>query len=146
MVFMRNSTGDNRSIGWGWSADGTTFDFDPDPLVGHADVGLADLSGPHVVERGGGTFVVYHTDRGDIRMTGVGRDFDLRDHLGVVHAPLEGPPDSGRAASPSYGSDGGTEYMFYEAGDRLGARIAIARADRVRPMRSRWAAVVSPPS
>ncbi|MBR8741963.1 hypothetical protein [Nocardiopsis sp. MG754419] len=129
MLFMRNSEGDNRSIGWGWSADGITFDFDPEPLISHSDVGLSDLSGPHLVERGGGTYVVYHTDQGDIRMTEVGADFDRRVHLGVVHRPMDGPPDSGRSASPSYGSDGGTEYMFYEAGDRLGATIAIARAD-----------------
>ncbi|MEU0239407.1 hypothetical protein ABZ234_17120 [Nocardiopsis sp. NPDC006198] len=128
MVFMRNSTGGNRSIGWGWSADGITFDFDPRPLVSHSSVGVANLSGPHVVERGGSTYVAYHTDRGDIRLTEVGRDFSLRNHLGVVHSPLAGPPDSGRSAAPSYGSDGGTQYMFYEAGSRLGATIAIARA------------------
>lgn len=128
MVFMRNSTGDNRSIGWGWSADGITFDFDPEPLVSHADVGLANLSGPHLVIRDGSTYVVYHTDRGDIRMTEVGRDFGTRRHMGVVHTPLSGPPDSGRSAAPSYAVDGGREYMFYEAGHRLGATIAIARS------------------
>jgi hypothetical protein len=130
MVFMRNnSSGDNRSIGWGWSADGITFDFDPDPLVSHSDLGLRDLSSPHLVIRGGSVYVVYHTDQGDIRMTEVGQDFSLRNHLGVVHTPMEGAPDSGRSAAPSYASDGGTEYMFYEAGSRLQATIAVARAD-----------------
>lgn len=129
MVFMRNSTGDNRSIGWGWSVDGITFDFAPEPLIDHADLGLQDLSGPHLVERGGRTLVVYHTDRGDIRATEVGAGFDRRDHLGVVHTPMQGPPDRGRSASPSFCADGGTEYMLYEAGDRLDARIAVARAD-----------------
>lgn len=129
MVFMRNSTADSRSIGWGWSPDGITFDFDPEPLIDPADLGLRNLSGPHVVERGGSTYVAYHTDQGDIRLTEVGKDFDLRNHLGVVHKPMPGAPDSGRSAAPSYGSDGGTEYMFYEAGDRLGASIVIARAE-----------------
>ena len=128
MVYMRNNGADHRSIGWGWSADGITFDFDPDPLVDYADLGLENLSSPHLVERDGRTLVVYHTDRGDIRATEVGADFARRDHLGVVHRPMAGPPDSGRSAAPSFGSDGGTEYMFYEAGDRLGATIAIARA------------------
>jgi hypothetical protein len=36
--------------------------------------------------------------------------------------------DNGRAAAPSFGTDGGVEYMFYEAGARLDARICIARA------------------
>ncbi|ASU59003.1 MULTISPECIES: hypothetical protein [Nocardiopsis] len=129
MVFMRNDTSNHRSIGWGWSADGITFDFDPDPLVDHADVGVSDLSGPHLVERAGSTYVAYHTNLGDIRLTEVGRDFGLRRHLGTVHTPMAGPPDSGRSAAPSFGSDGGVQYMFYEAGHRLGATIAIARAD-----------------
>ncbi|MCP3012857.1 hypothetical protein NGM33_05890 [Nocardiopsis dassonvillei] len=129
MVFMRNDTSNHRSIGWGWSADGITFDFDPDPLVDHADVGVSDLSGPHLVERAGSTYVAYHTNLGDIRLTEVGRDFGLRRHLGTVHTPMAGPPDSGRSAAPSFGSDGGVQYMFYEAGHRLGATIAIAIAD-----------------
>ncbi|CAL9371162.1 hypothetical protein SUDANB121_00874 [Nocardiopsis dassonvillei] len=128
MVFMRNGTNDRRDIGWGWSADGITFDFARDPLVRHSDVGVSNLSGPHLVVRGGRTLVVYHTGAGDIRATEVGADFSRRDHLGVVHTPMAGPPDSGRSAAPSFGSDGGVQYMFYEAGHRLGATIAIARA------------------
>ncbi|MDT0301921.1 glycoside hydrolase family protein [Streptomonospora wellingtoniae] len=128
MVFMRNDTTDHRSIGWGWSADGVSFDFDPDPLVDHAAAGAANLSGPHVVERGGSTYVAYHTSEGDIRLTEVGRDFSLRRHLGTVHEPMAGPPDNGRSAAPSYGSHHGTQYMLYEAGSRLGATIAVARA------------------
>ncbi|MFE6307655.1 hypothetical protein [Nocardiopsis sp. NPDC057823] len=129
MVFMRNGTNNHRDIGWGWSADGITFDFAREPLVRHSDVGVANLSGPHLVVRGGRTLVVYHTSAGDIRATEVGADFSRRDHLGVVHTPMAGPPDSGRSAAPSFGSDRGVQYMFYEAGHRLGATIAIARAD-----------------
>ncbi|MFD6100905.1 hypothetical protein ACFWF4_31685, partial [Nocardiopsis flavescens] len=129
MVFMRNGTNNHRDIGWGWSADGITFDFARDPLIRHSDVGVSDISSPHLVLRGGRTLVVYHTSAGDIRATDVGADFSRREHLGTVHTPMAGPPDSGRSAAPSFGSDGGVQYMFYEAGHRLGATIAIARAD-----------------
>ncbi|MFC4565176.1 hypothetical protein ACFO4E_25245 [Nocardiopsis mangrovi] len=128
MVFMRNDRSNRRSIGWGWSADGITFDFDPRPLIDHEAVGVTDVSGPHVVEQGGTTYVSYHTSEGDIRVTEVGRDFSRRRHLGVAHRPLAGAPDNGRSAAPSYGTHLGTRYMIYEAGSRLGATIAVARA------------------
>ncbi|GAB3445497.1 twin-arginine translocation signal domain-containing protein [Streptomonospora sediminis] len=129
MVFMRSDTAtDHRSIGWAWSEDGITFDVDPDPLIDHAAVGVENLSGPHLVERRGRTCVAYHTSEGDIRLTEVGRDFSLRRHLGTVHEPMAGAPDNGRSAAPSYGSHRGTQYMLYEAGHRLGATIAVARA------------------
>ncbi|MFC7741278.1 hypothetical protein ACFQXA_10185 [Nocardiopsis composta] len=98
MVFMRNGEDGHRSIGWGWSADGIAFDFAPEPLIRHSDVGASDLSGPHLVARDGRTLVVYHTDRGDIRATEVGPDFSRRDHLGTVHTPMPDPrtPDGPR--------------------------------------------------
>ncbi|MFC3996779.1 hypothetical protein ACFOVU_12690 [Nocardiopsis sediminis] len=128
MVFMRNDTTDRRSIGWGWSRDGISFDFDPEPLIDHAAVGADNVSGAHLVERNNSTYVAYHTGEGDIRLTEVGRDFSLRRHLGTIHRPLAGPPDNGRSAAPSYSVHQGTEYMVYEAGHRLEATIAIARA------------------
>jgi hypothetical protein len=46
----------------------------------------------------------------------------------VFHYAMAGAPDNGRSASASFGTDGGVEYMFYEAGPRLQATIAVARA------------------
>ncbi|NGO67790.1 hypothetical protein [Streptomyces boncukensis] len=131
MVFMRrHSTEDHRDIGWGWSADGRDWEFDQEPLIHHADVGAANLSGPHLLERNGRTYVVYHTDKesgGDIRITEVGADFSRRDHLGVFYDSGTAPPESGRAAAPAFGTDRGVPYMIYEAGDRLAGSIAVAR-------------------
>ncbi|MBP2479487.1 hypothetical protein JOF53_008359 [Crossiella equi] len=127
-VFMINDRSNSRSIGWGWSADGRTWSFDQKPLVRASDIGRTNLSGPHVLFRNGSAYVVYHTDRGGMRITEVGLDFSKRAHLGAFHTPMDGAPDRGRSAAPSFGSDGGREYMFYEAGDRLGGNIAIARA------------------
>jgi hypothetical protein len=48
-------------------------------------------------------------------------------HLGVFHHALSGPPDNGRSASASFGTQDGAPYMFYEAGPRLQSTIAVAR-------------------
>ncbi|WP_103500902.1 MULTISPECIES: hypothetical protein [unclassified Streptomyces] len=131
MVFMRNDTSNRRTINWGWSPDGLNWSFDQEPLIRPQQVGVRDLSGPHLLHRNGSTFVVYHTDKGsggNLLITEVGDDFSRRDHLGVFHRPLSGGPDNGRVAAPSFGTDRGVSYMVYEAGDRLGGSIAVARA------------------
>jgi hypothetical protein len=130
MVFMRNDTTDHRDIAWGWSADGRDWEFDPEPLIDHAEVGAADVSGAHLLEQDGSTYVVYHTDKGsggNILITEVGADFTRRDHLGVFYDSQSAAPENGRAAAPSFGTDGGVPYMIYEAGERLSGVIAVAR-------------------
>ncbi|MER5626336.1 hypothetical protein ABT061_35395 [Streptosporangium sp. NPDC002544] len=38
------------------------------------------------------------------------------------------PVEGAEPAAPSFGTDGGVEYMFYEAGQRSRSTIAVARA------------------
>jgi hypothetical protein len=131
MVFMINDTTNRRSIGWGWSADARNWTFSQTPLVRPQDVGARDIGAPAVASRNGSTYVIYHCNKeagGSMLIIEVGNDFSRRDHLGVFHAPLSGAPDDGRCAVPSFGTDGGVEYMFYEAGERLSGAIAVARA------------------
>jgi len=83
-----------------------------------------------VLHRGGSTDIVYHCNieaAGSMLITEVGDDFSRRNHLGVFHAPLPGAPDNGRCASASFASDRGSEYLVYEAGERLAGNLAIAR-------------------
>ncbi|WBB63357.1 hypothetical protein O7599_12880 [Streptomyces sp. WMMC500] len=130
MLFMRNDRTNHRDIGWGWSPDGRTWTFDPAPLIDHAAVGASDVSGAHLLERGGSAYVVYHTDKGsggNILITEVGADFSRRNHLGVFYDSRSAAPDNGRAAAPSFGTDRGVPYMIYEAGERLSGSIAMAR-------------------
>ncbi|MBC9712688.1 hypothetical protein H9Y04_08880 [Streptomyces sp. TRM66268-LWL] len=130
MVFMRNDTTNHRDIGWGWSADGRDWQFAAEPLIDHADVGAVNVSGAHLLWRNGSTYVVYHTDKasgGNILITEVGNDFSRRNHLGVFYDSSSAAPESGRAAAPCFGTDGGVPYMIYEAGDRLAGSIALAR-------------------
>ncbi|MFF7254381.1 hypothetical protein [Streptomyces microflavus] len=130
MLFMWNQANDHRDIGWGWSADGRNWTFSQQPLIDHAAVGAVNVSGPHLLTRNGSAYVVYHTDKGsggDIRITEVGMDFSRRNHLGVFYNSGSAVPESGRAAAPSFGTDGGVPYMIYEAGERLSGAIAVAR-------------------
>ncbi|OZM70216.1 hypothetical protein CFN78_26205 [Amycolatopsis antarctica] len=131
MVFMVNNSTDHRDIGWGWSADGRNWTFAQEPLINHAEVGAANVGGPHLLWRNGSTYVVYNTNieaGGNLLITEVGNDFSRREHLGIFHRPLAGAPDRGRCAAPSFGTENGREYMIYEAGARLEGSIAIARA------------------
>ena len=125
MVFMGVKNG--RRIFYGWSPDGwSNWQFSPTPLVNREPDGLSDIAGPTLVKRNGTVYVAYHGSDGRMRITEVGNSFDREVHLGVFHAPAAS--DNGRCAAPSFGTDNGVQYMFYEAGPRLSARICIARA------------------
>jgi hypothetical protein len=131
MVYMGLQTSpapSGRKIFWGWSNDGKSWQFDPTPLIRPSGDGQTDLSGPHLLYRNNTTYVVYHGNSGDMYLTEVGNNFDKEAHLGVFHAALTGAPDNNRSAAPSFGTDGGVQYMFYEAGQRSGTKIAVARA------------------
>ncbi|WP_250036237.1 hypothetical protein [Paractinoplanes maris] len=126
MVYMGVLSG-KRRIYHGWSPNGwDQWQFAQVPLVNPEPDGLTDISGPSLVVRNNTTYVAYHGNDGKMRITEVGNAFDRENHLGVFHSPAA--PDNGRTAAPSFGTDGGVEYMFYEAGPRLNARICIARA------------------
>jgi hypothetical protein len=127
MLFMGVTAG-TRKIFWGWSNDAKVWKFDPIPLIKPGPDGQIDISGPALVTRNNTTYVVYHGNGGNMFITEVGNNFDREVHLGVFHPAMSGAPDSGRSAAPSFGADGGVEYMFYEAGQRLSATIAVARA------------------
>jgi hypothetical protein len=125
MVFMGVKSG--RRIFYGWSPNGwNQWQFSPNPLVSPAADGVVDISGAHLVKRNGTAYIAYHGSDGKMRITEVGNGFDKEVHLGVFHSPIAS--DNGRTAAPSFGTDGGKEYMFYEAGARLSARICIACA------------------
>jgi hypothetical protein len=130
MVFMLNNTTNHRDIHWGWSADGRTWTYDQQPLIRHSDVSAVNVGGPHLLYRDNTTYVVYNKDKesgGDLMITEVGNDFSRRNHLGVFYNSRSSAPENGRAAAPSFGTDGGVPYMIYEAGERLSGSIAMAR-------------------
>lgn len=127
MLFMGNQNGIRR-IFWGWSSNGKSWQYAQQPLVWPSDAGQGQISGAHLLKRNNTCYVVYHGDGGDMHLTEVGNSFDRKVYLGVFHSAMAGAPDSNRCAAPSFGTDGGVEYMFYEAGQRGSSTIAVARA------------------
>jgi len=127
MVFMGVTSG-TRKIFWGWSADGKSWQYDPNPLVTPGPDGQTDIAAPALVKRNGTAYIVYHGNGGNMFLTEVGNEFDKEVHLGVFHYAMASAPDNGRCASASFGTDGGVQFMFYEAGQRLQSTIAVARA------------------
>jgi hypothetical protein len=97
-------------------------------LLWPSDAGQSQIGAPHLLKRNNTCYVVYHGDGGDMHLSEVGNSFDRKVYLGVFHNSLSGAPDNGRSAAPSFGTDGGVQYMFYEAGQRGATTIAVARA------------------
>lgn len=127
MVFMGVVSG-RRRIFYGWSPNGwDQWQFSGTALVNPEGDGVTDIAAPALVKRNNTTYIAYHGSDGKMRITEVGNAFDRENHLGVFYSPIAS--DNGRAAAPSFGTDGGVQYMFYEAGARLNARICIARAN-----------------
>ncbi|MDQ1652185.1 MAG: hypothetical protein QOI35_1385 [Cryptosporangiaceae bacterium] len=127
MLFMVVTSG-TRKIHYGWSNDLTNWSFSTTPLLRPEWINQIDISGPQLMRRNGTAYVIYHGNYGHMYITEVGNGFDKAVQLGHFFDPMSGPPDSGRVAAPSFVSDGDVQYMFYEAGQRLSASIAIAKA------------------
>ena len=116
-------------IFWGWSTDGKTWQFDPTPLVSPGPDGQTDIAAPHLLKRNN-TAVrrlprqrrrhVHHRGRQQLRPGDPPRRLPRRDG----RRPRQRP----QRRAPRFGTDGGVEYMFYEAGQRGSTRIAVARA------------------
>ncbi|MBV6809474.1 hypothetical protein KWH19_06510 [Xanthomonas campestris pv. pennamericanum] len=126
MLYMGNDQG-TRRIYYGWSPNGwDEWQFSPNPLVNPEPDQLLNISGPMLMIRNDMTYVAYHGNDGTMRITEIGNDFDRENHLGVFYRPAS--TDYGRAASPWFITADGVDYMFYEAGPRLNARICVASA------------------
>ncbi len=128
MMLMGNNGG-TRKIYLAWSNDGLNWTTQHAPLISPGTGEGGQLSAPTYFPWNGNHYVAYHSGAGNIHVTEVGAGFNLENHLGVLYDSTSGSPDEGRAASPTFYTTGTKMYMFYEQGDRLGARIAYATAD-----------------
>ncbi|MFT3784211.1 MAG: DNRLRE domain-containing protein [Nibricoccus sp.] len=121
-----DATGGGGRIGLLTSNDGRTFTrYDAELIMPGGD-GVLNLCGPVFYPYSGKYYIVYHTD-GDLYITEVGGAFTLENHLGVFHKAMSTAPDKNRVASPFFMTVDNINYMFYEAGDRLSAQIALAK-------------------
>ncbi|MEK8128314.1 Ig-like domain-containing protein [Paenibacillus filicis] len=133
MLLMGNTTANKRNIYLAWSNDGLKWTTQKNPLITSIPTEGTNLSGPTYFPWNGKHYVAYHASSGNVHITEVGANFDLENHLGVLH-DSDSVIDRGRTASPNFVYDGDTLYMFYEQGDRLGGMLAYAKADLNAPL------------
>jgi predicted GH43/DUF377 family glycosyl hydrolase len=128
MLLMGNTTANKRNIYLAWSNDGLTWTAQKNPLITSNSSEGTNLSGPTYFPWNGKHYVAYHASSGNVHITEVGANFDLENHLGVLH-DSDDTIDRGRTASPNFVYDGDDLYMFYEQGHRLGGMLAYAKMD-----------------
>jgi hypothetical protein len=128
MLLMGNNA-ETRRIYLAWSNDGKTWATQRTPLISPDATEGGELSGSYFFPWNGGYYVVYHGGDGNMHITEVGANFNLENHLGVFYDSLSTAPDNARSAAPTFITSGTTIYMFYEAGQRGGTKIALAKAN-----------------
>jgi hypothetical protein len=126
LLFMGNQNG-TRKIFLAWSTDQREWTVRTTPLV-VPPPGETQIGNPHLLVKDGVPHVVHNGASGRVYVNEVGPAFDRSILRGVLHEPLPGFPDNGRAAAPAFAKEGDTVYMYYEAGTRLDGRIALATA------------------
>ncbi|KAH7304746.1 hypothetical protein B0I35DRAFT_444838 [Stachybotrys elegans] len=129
MFYMGNERDNIRRIRLAESVDGRAWEVDPDYVVQPGPEEDSNVSAGNIWEWDGQLYVVYHASSGRIYARTI--DATLRDIGSVpilLHAASGEGNDTGRVASPEILTYEGGTYLFYEAGDRLGATIAWAKA------------------
>ncbi len=128
MFYMENTTANSRRIRLAESVDGRAWTVRPTPVVTPGSLDAGNVSAGNLWEHGGQLYVIYHASSGKIfartidpTLTTVGAPVLLHQSSGVG-------ADTGRVASPEIVTEGGTTYLFYEAGARLDATVAYATA------------------
>jgi hypothetical protein len=128
MFYMENTTANSRRIRLAESVDGRAWTVRPTPVITPGSLDAGNVSAANLFEWGGQLYVIYHASSKKIfartidpTLTSVGAPV-------LLHASSGVGEDVGRVASPEIVVDGGTPYLFYEAGERLDATIAYAKA------------------
>lgn len=126
MFYMDNTPENIRRIRLAESVDAREWDVREEPLVIPGAAEGQNVSSANLWEWDGQLYVIYHASSGKIHaratngsFTELGPTLDLHEASGVG-------ADTGRVAAPDIITVDGKTYLFYEAGDRLGATIAYA--------------------
>jgi len=136
MFYMANEADNVRRLRLAESIDGVSWTVDPDYVVTPEAGDSGNVSGGNLWEWDGRLYVIYHNSTGQVMARTI--DPTLREvgESQVLHTSSGVGADVGRTAAPEIVTDDTGTYMFYEAGDRLGATIAYAtlNPDAVRPV------------
>lgn len=127
--FMGNEQ-NTRRIRLAESGDGRSWTVSPDIVVFPGPEEEGNVSSADLWQWNGQHYVIYHASSGNIYARTIDRT--LR-NVGttpiLLHTSSGEGEDVGRVASPQVVTRAGETYLFYEAGDRLGATIAWAKAE-----------------
>lgn len=131
MFFMENTVSDHRRIRIARSPDGRQWTVGEDVLITGAAQGDKDVSGANLWIYHKSLYVVYHTSSGTIYARSIERSLRTAT-IGEpipLFSPTDGSGTSIRAAAPEIVQVGDSIFMFFESGERLKAKIALAMAD-----------------
>jgi hypothetical protein len=138
ILLMGNNRG-NRRIYLGWSKDGRQWETRRQPLIPALPRSSSgNVVSPWLFPWHENLYVICHSrfeHLGDVRsICAVKIDPRFQEIYCVEHlfTALKDEPENGRAASPCFIVEGDKLYMFYQCGERLRSRIALA----VAPIRS----------
>ena len=128
MFYMGNERDNIRRIRLAESVDGITWTVDPDYVVAPGAEEGQNVSAGNLWEWNGQLYVIYHASSGKMYARTIDETLrNVGDTPIVFHQASGVGDDTGRTASPEPITYDGETYLFYEAGDRLGATIAWAK-------------------
>lgn len=130
MFYMGNERDNIRRIRLAESPDGRAWTVDPDYVVTPGSVEGSNVSAGSLWEWDGQLYVIYHASSGNSYARTIDRTLRTVGETPILlHQSSGEGDDTGRVASPEIVTEAGETFLFYEAGDRLGATIAWAKAE-----------------
>ncbi|QSB16709.1 hypothetical protein JQS43_10755 [Natronosporangium hydrolyticum] len=128
MLYMANYNDDRRRLRYAESFDGIDWDIRPDPVVEPEDGDSGNVSGGNLWQWGDQLYIIYHNSTGNVMARPVDPTLTEVGPSALLHSSSGVGEDVGRTAAPDIVTEGEHTYLFYEAGHRLGATIAYAKA------------------
>lgn len=128
MFYMENTTANSRRIRLAESIDGRAWTVRPTPVITPGSLDAGNVSAANLFEWGGQLYIIYHASSKKIFARTIDPTLTTVGAPVLLHASSGVGDDVGRVASPEIVVDRGTPYLFYEAGERLDATIAYAKA------------------
>ena len=128
MFYMANERDDIRRIRLAESLDGENWEVVPGYVVEPGQVEGQNVSSANLWEWNGTLYVTYHASSGSIYARTIDQTLrNVGEEPLLLHSSSGVGADTGRVAAPEIVTHDGQTYLFYEAGDRLGATIAFAK-------------------
>jgi hypothetical protein len=129
MFYMDNTTANTRRIRTAESVDGLAWVVRPDPIVTSGSVEGGNVSSANLWTWRGQLYVIYHGSTGRIYARTIDETLSSTGPTLLLHRSSGIGDDVGRTASPEVVATPSRTYLFYEAGGRLDATIALAVSD-----------------